>query len=333
MHSQFKSISPGGPSAPMALSTGEMPPAYQDEAHGHMLYVPVEVKQEFTAAKAEIKKNGLSNVEARLAMALDVSGSMQNPNQFYEDEKKDCKVQRLINKALALSLLLDDDGSVELFPFGDICYQPIIINKHNYRDAVRLVFESSKGFKETTNYADPISAVREHFFDDKTLNKEKSPCEKPPVFVIFITDGEPNVKKDEAEDQIIASSFQAIHWHFICLEGKTVRHPDDEEPFAYLKAWDDMKSKRFVDNVDLQILKDPDDLTFSQLINEFRPWLIEAHKKGLLVKAPKLDKAVATTLHESKEGRMVGGLFDKASAAAPAVPDPTPAPKACCVIL
>lgn len=117
-------------------------------------------------------------------------------------------------------------------------------------------------------------------------------CPDPPVFVIFITDGEPNVKKTEAMNEFTSASHQAIFFKFIALKGK-----QRDMQFTYLQSIDDheVKSRKndvrnlfYIDNSDLVVLNNPDELTVEKLIHEYKGWLIEASEKGLLLHDQKI---------------------------------------------
>jgi hypothetical protein len=54
--------------------------------------------------------SGLNGQKAKVAVALDYSGSMQ-------DVYKSGAMQRLVEKALALATQFDDDGSIDFFVF------------------------------------------------------------------------------------------------------------------------------------------------------------------------------------------------------------------------
>ncbi len=126
---------------------------------------------------------------------------------------------------------------------------------------------------------------------------------EPPVFAIFITDGEPNVKKTEAMNEFSSASHEAIFFKFIALKGKQT-----DIGFSYLQSIDDHDVKKYendnsdafyVDNSDLVVLNNPDELTMEKLIHEYRGWLIEAKEKNILLHDPKVGHI------NTQEGRIV----------------------------
>ena len=154
--------------------------------------------------------------------------------------------------------------------------------------------------------------MREHYFKNSSILKQPQPCDEPPVFAIFITDGEPNTAKHETMKQFKAASHQAIFFKFIALKGQ-----QEDQEFTFLQNIDDHKVKEdkdddsfFIDNSDLVVLNDPKDLTMQQLINEYRPWLAEAYKEKLLLNNPGLD---VKNIAMKQEDRQVSSALNKNS--------------------
>ena len=72
-------------------------------------------QKEFTLLKKKadvvVQELGLTGQRARVALAIDISGSM---NQLF----KAGTVQRVVERILALALKFDDNGAVDVFLFG-----------------------------------------------------------------------------------------------------------------------------------------------------------------------------------------------------------------------
>ena len=64
-----------------------------------------------------MKKNGLEDHRAKVALCLDISISMTN---LYSSGL----IQSFVEKILALGCRLDDDGAIDIFLFGAEGYQP-----------------------------------------------------------------------------------------------------------------------------------------------------------------------------------------------------------------
>ena len=262
-------------------------PSAPPQSYNTNVDVPVEIVNDVNVGKNEIIRQGMEGHEARVCLILDVSASMQNPNAFFFSDQKGTQVQLLINKALALAFLFDDNQSIEVFPFGDVCFPHISVDRNNFTFAAQLCLDASSGYRPTTNYASAVQAIRKHYFNDSGQRTEPQMCNEPPVFVIFITDGEPNVKKTEAMNEFTSASHQAIFFKFIALKGK-----QQDLQFTYLQSIDDHDVKKhkndrrdlfYIDNSDLVVLNNPDELTMENLIHEYRGWLLESREKGLLL--------------------------------------------------
>jgi len=283
----------------------DAPPAYDHDSKSMMAKLdtmPAEIKSEAKELYREIKKVGLENHEARVCMVLDISVSMQHKehNQFFfgADEKfENGKVQRLINSSVALALLFDNDGEVEVHPFAGTAYPPVIINRDNFTYAARLVWEATRGVHGSTNYAAPVQAVRAHYFKDAGERTTPLSIKEAPVFSLFITDGDPNMDKTGGRNQFQWASHLPIFFKFLALRGN-----QQDAEFSFLKDIDDPanKSKFFIDNADLVILNQPEDLTMQQLIHEYRGWLMHAHRLGLIG-----DPKVRAEIGIHSEGRII----------------------------
>lgn len=254
--------------------------------------VPRELKDDVFFGQKEIIKQGMENHEARVCLILDVSASMQNPNKFFKDEIKGNQVQKLINKTLALAFLFDDNQKIEVFPFGDVVFTPIVLDRQNFTQATDLIMQAiGNEFRQSTNYAEPVKAIREYYFNDRGIRSKPQACADAPVFALFITDGEPNEKKREAMNEFASASHLALFFKFIALKGYQT-----DLSFSYLQNIDDHAVKThendrrsdlfFIDNSDLVVLNHPDELTMEKLIHEYRPWLCEAKEKNLLTYDP-----------------------------------------------
>ncbi len=293
--------------------------------NGRQIYVPPELQEDVSLGQVDLIREGMENHEARVCLVLDVSSSMQEKNKFFSDEIKGNQIQTLINRALALAILFDDDKKVEVFPFGEKVFfvaeegkkpGPLVVDCHNYANATNLILDLLEGsLRQHTNYSEPVKAIRKYYFNDVGNRTEKQKCEDAPVFVIFVTDGEPSEKKIEAMNQFRSASHQGIFFKFIALRGQqcdqefkfltAVNKPDIKDPDA--KNDEEQANKFLMDNSNLQILNHPGELTMHRLIEEYRPWLTDAYKEHrILTQAPGIKLADI-----SSEGRKTHSLFKK----------------------
>jgi vWA found in TerF C terminus len=238
------------------------------------------------AAKA-LKNAGLTGHKARIALCLDISGSMQ---KLYASGK----VQRFAEKILTLGCLLDDDSSIEVFLFGSHGYDAGVMSIGNAQGFIDKVREKYH-FEGDTNYAEAMQLIRRFYFPEgEGGHKNKPIAAEEPVLVMFVTDGD-TLDKEETEQQVISSSFEPIFWQFMAI-GKS--HRDIKQrgvlgwlmkelvgDFRFLEHLDVMAG-RFVDNANFFSVIDPEDVTddelYGLLMTEYPQWLAKIQERSLV---------------------------------------------------
>jgi hypothetical protein len=234
-------------------------------------------------AKAALVRYGFpENHEAQICIALDVSDSMERTNYFYSSQK----IQKLIDKAMSLAIELSPGKhTVTIIPFGRTAYEPVEIDEHDVKYAVEKVMEAIGGqLSDKTNYHGAVKKIRSHYFGNCNATTGAVISDKPPVFVLFVTDGEHNLEKTEALNQFAWAERNAIFFKFIALKGlqQNLRFKALEEICAN-------NSKTFLPNRRLLILNDPDELTIQLLFYGYRMWVEEAHEHKVLKNDPKIN--------------------------------------------
>lgn len=251
--------------------------------------VPPEILPAVKAISAQMQEQGiLEGTQARVCIALDVSGSME---KLYITGK----VQALLIKALAMARCLDDDGDIEIFPFGGSCApKPITADFDNFSTVINNQVLAN-GYMGGTNYTAVVKSVRNFYFKTNDTDLQKQNAETA-VFVIFVTDGDPNEQVDEIKEQFKASSYQPIFWKIIAL---------GSAGFKLLQSIDDADvgpGNNLLDNSDYKQLNDPSALTAAMLVEEFPQYLDEAYNKHqMLTRAPVLDEKII----REKAGRII----------------------------
>ena len=208
--------------------------------------------------KVELEKRNLQDVIARVALVMDISGSMTSS---YEDGT----VQEIVNKILPLAVQFDDDGELDFWYFGNRCERRPTVNMQNYEQAVPYDWEdlmSSLGYG-TEELVVMKEVVAE--YEVSTL----------PAYVVFITDGG-FFDRNRIKDFLISASYLPIFWQFVGVRGSG---------YGLLEELDNMDG-RYVDNANFFALDDfktvPDDELYSRLLNEFPAWLKLAKNNGVL---------------------------------------------------
>lgn len=223
-------------------------------------------------AGVSLEKRGLAEHTARVALVLDISGSM---GRLY----KKGAVQRLAERVLALGLRFDDDGEVDVFLFGKNVHRPAGLSLDGYQHRVADYVAQHK-LEFDTKYGAAMAAVRQHYFGG-TQPRTTPLAADVPVFVMFITDGAPSDQK-LATEQVRASSYEPVFWCFMGIgEART---------FKFLQKLDDLEG-RHDDNADFFAVSAddllgsrpvPDEQLFDLLMNEYAAWVRRAPSRGLL---------------------------------------------------
>ncbi|GAB6992087.1 VWA domain-containing protein [Paenibacillus pini] len=234
-------------------------------------------------ATISLSKRGLQGQTARVALALDISGSM---TQLYRSGV----VQEVCERTLGLGMNFDDNGAADVFLFGLKDYEIGEIKQENFYDFVNKQIYSKYDLENGTNYAGVMKRIVDYYFPGalstkksgflglgkKDVSIENSRyLKQEPVYVIFVTDGNCFDHEDTAE--IISKSSQlGIFWQFVGV---------GDEKFKFLKEMDDLDG-RFIDNANFfqvtSLSKIADEELYDRLLNEFPSWIQEAKAKSLI---------------------------------------------------
>jgi len=232
------------------------------------------------SAGVSLEKRGLGEHTARVALCLDISGSMVGLFRAGA-------VERLAQRVLALGLRFDDDGEVDVFLFGKDGH---VAPPMTLANAGRYIADLQFRFEGGTQYVAALTLVREHYFG--TSGKRLSPHqEQLPVYLMFVTDVRQDRDRAPAAVGLVRADVRAVHGHrrgdppprrgrFLASGGE----------FEFLHKLDDL-SGRLIDNAgffavsrDRLMGRTPigDDELFSLMMQEYPGWLAQARAKGLL---------------------------------------------------
>ncbi|MWV45738.1 copine-1 [Paenibacillus sp. HJL G12] len=234
-------------------------------------------------ASISLAKKGLQGQTARVALALDISGSMTN---LY----KTGIVQKVTERTLGLSMNFDDNGAADVFLFGLKDYEVGEIQQENFYDFVNRNIYTKYRLENGTNYAGVMRRIVNYYFPGSLSMKKSgifgmgkkeiyidrsSYLNQEPVYVIFVTDGNCFDHQETAE-MVVRSAELGIFWQFVGV---------GDERFEFLKALDHLQG-RFIDNANFFQIKNlgqiSDDELYDRLLNEFPSWIQEAKTKSLI---------------------------------------------------
>lgn len=230
-------------------------------------------------ARVSLEKKGLADHTAQVALVLDISGSMAA-------QYSSGKIQRLAERVLALGTQFDDNGSIEVFLFGERAYYPGSMSLDNFKGFVSQVTRRFP-LEGDTRYGEAMGIVREHYMGNdgprSTVAKGSSP-----IYVLFLTDGAPS-DRSKAEAQVRFSSYEPIFWMFVGL-GKSNKTAKGffanlmASDFSFLEKLDDLTG-RHVDNADFFSVENLDQMSdtelYERMMQEYPSYLQKGKQAGL----------------------------------------------------
>lgn len=239
--------------------------------------------------KAEIclQKVNLTNHQAKVALCLDISGSMSS---LYSSGK----IQQLAERILALGCQFDDDGSIDIFLFGAEPHQVGEMTLKNFKNFIPNILNQYP-LEGGTYYGKVMKMIRNFYFPmGKGKSKNSPTSANQPVYVMFVTDGA-TADEDESEKQVKWSSYEPIFWEFMAI-GKSRKDVKEggllgwiskaiASDFSFLENLDDLND-RYIDNADFFSVEDPqlisDDKLYDLLMTEYPDWVKLAKTQNLL---------------------------------------------------
>ena len=234
-------------------------------------------------AKISLEKVGLQNHTAKVALCLDISGSM---SKMYRTGK----IQEFVERILALGTRFDDDGSIDVFLFGKNGYDAGEITIDNFNGSVDRLIKQYP-LEGNTYYGKAMKIIRKHYFGSGG-KRDKPYSQTHPVYVMFVTDGAPFDRAD-ATNHIQHSSYEPIFWQFMAIgkSNKSAKKKSGffntifQSDFTFLEQLDNL-SDRYLDNANFFSVEDPlevsDTELYDLLMTEYPGWVKSASQKGLI---------------------------------------------------
>lgn len=207
--------------------------------------------------KVCLDKHKLNTVMAKVALVMDLSGSM---NKRYRNGV----VQRIVDKTIPLAVQFDDDGSMEFWYFGD---KPVKMDDVTLQNYETVTNDWMKIQRKTGACNDEPKVMRQVIdtFKDSDL----------PVYVLFVSDGGIHETKKIVNLMAEASSYP-IFWQFMGVGGYD---------YGVLEKLDSMPG-RVVDNANFFAIDDFDIISneelYDRLLCELPSWLDNAKRVGVL---------------------------------------------------
>jgi stress response protein SCP2 len=233
-------------------------------------------------AKVSLEKVGLGSHRAKVALCIDISGSMSS--LF-----KSGKIQAFAERILALGCRFDDDGEIDVFLFGADVHQPPAMGLGNAKDYVRTLMDHYQ-LEGDTRYGKAIEAIRRFYFPGNGGGAAAGVSRADvPVYVMFLTDGSTS-DKPFTQKQLRWASYEPIFWQFIGI-GKSSKSrkllPGIGGPgqFEFLERLDTLDG-RLIDNAGFFSVmspdEHPDEALYDLLMEEYPQWLKLARAQQMI---------------------------------------------------
>lgn len=203
----------------------------------------------------DMSKNGKTNMSnhiARVALAMDYSGSMSG--MF-----RNGAVQDAITRLLPIALKFDDNGELESWLFSDGYERLAPVTASNYDGYVKNVMMRARMDMGGTNYAPALKDIVKFY-------KDKHPSTTP-SFVMFITDGD---NWDEYETNAIIRELSNYNM-FVQFVGI-----GNGSNFNYLRELDNLSGRKH-DNTGFIAVRDMEKMNdqqlYTEMLRQYNDWL------------------------------------------------------------
>jgi stress response protein SCP2 len=215
--------------------------------------------------QVSLEKRRLATDRAKVALCLDISGSMSS---LYASGKIDVLVRRV----MAMGYRFDDDGEIDVFLFGAQVHGWGALGVDGYRCFVEEM-RRRHPLEGGTRYGLAMERIRSFYAANNP--------EGLPVYVMFVTDGGTD-DKPKTERELRAASAEPIFWQFMAIGSRGVFA---QARFDFLEKLDELTG-RVVDNANFFQLEDPakpsDEEMFELMMGEYPGWLVAARDAGIL---------------------------------------------------
>ena len=234
-----------------------------------------------------LAKANLTNHQAKVALCLDISGSMTS---LYNSGK----IQRLAEKILALGCRFDDDGSIDIFLFGVNAHNPGEMTVDNFPNFIHNILHQYP-LEGGTYYGKVMKEIRNFYFPDgRGGSRNSGIAANQPVYVMFVTDGA-TADEQDTKQHLKWSSYEPIFWQFMAI-GKSRKDVKSKgiggwfakamtSDFSFLEQLDEIKNG-YLDNADFFSVEDPeaiaDEELYDLLTTEYPNWVKSARSQHLL---------------------------------------------------
>jgi len=210
----------------------------------------------------QLEKKNLLDVQARVALVLDASGSMNH-------QYKNGDVQKVVDRLMPLAISFDNDGSFECWAFAQYTTQLDDVTLSNVSQFIEQTKRGWRNWKVGARINEEIPAI------EAVINYYQQFNDGIPVYVLFISDGGVGNGR-QMQNILTKAAMLPIFWQFVGIGGHN---------YGVLEKLDNM-SGRIVDNCNFfdldQITSISDERLYELMLEEFPDWLHEAKAKKVI---------------------------------------------------
>lgn len=210
----------------------------------------------------QLEKKNLLDVQARVALVLDASGSMNH--QYHNGD-----VQKVVDRLMPLAINFDNDGRFECWAFAQYTTQLDDVTLSNVNQFIETTKRGWRNWQVGARINEEIPAI------EAVINYYQQFNDGVPVYVLFISDGGVGSGR-QMQKVLTQAAMLPIFWQFVGIGGRN---------YGVLEKLDDMTG-RIVDNCNFFALdcitSISDERLYELLLEEFPSWLNEAKVKGVI---------------------------------------------------
>jgi hypothetical protein len=210
----------------------------------------------------QLEKKNLLDVQARVALVLDASGSMNH--QYHNGD-----VQKVVDRLMPLAINFDNDGSFECWAFAQYTTQLDDVTLTNVNQFIQTTKRGWRNWQVGARINQEIPAI------EAVINYYQQFDDGIPVYVLFISDGGVGSGR-QMQKVLTQAATLPIFWQFVGIGGRN---------YGVLEKLDDMTG-RIIDNCNFfeleRITGISDERLYELLLEEFPSWLNEAKVKGVI---------------------------------------------------
>lgn len=210
----------------------------------------------------QLEKKNLLDVQARVALVLDASGSM---NHQYNNGD----VQKVVDRLMPLAINFDNDGSFECWAFAQYTTQLDDVTLTNVNQFIQTTKRGWRNWQVGARINQEIPAI------EAVINYYQQFDDGIPMYVLFISDGGVGSGR-QMQKVLTQAATLPIFWQFVGIGGRN---------YGVLEKLDDMAG-RIIDNCNFfeleRITGISDERLYELLLEEFPNWLNEAKLKRIM---------------------------------------------------